>query len=142
MEDDLSRMLMAISHVLGAWNGEMRISAPNRDVLVKHANGHWKLDERGYPVPSEALIREWEFLHDLEAARRQTVTVEQEGKCIERMQAEYECPVTGQMARTELVSSAVKIHVELYRPDIGWNRIKAQIKNCPSCHGRHSYSIA
>jgi hypothetical protein len=142
MEDDLSRMLMAMSHVLGIWDGEMRVSKPSRDVLVESADEHWKLDERGYPVPSEALIREWEFLHDLEAARRQTVTVEQEGKYIERMHAEYECPVTGQRARTELVSSAVKIHVELYRPEIGWNRIKAQIKNCPSCGGKHDYSIA
>jgi hypothetical protein len=100
------------------------------------------LDERGYPVPSEALLREWELLDDLEEARRQTVTVEHGGKYIQRMQAEYECPVTGQMARTELVSSAVKIRVELYRPDIGLNRIKAQIKNSPSCRGEHCYSIA
>jgi hypothetical protein len=86
---------MAISHVLGAWDGEMRISIPKCDVLVRHADGHWKLDERGYPVPSEALLREWKLLHDLEEARKQTVTVEQECKWIERMQAEYECPSTG-----------------------------------------------
>ena len=69
IDHDLGRMLMALSHVMGMWDREMLIPMPNRPLLVEHEDGHWKLDERGYPVPSEALKMEYEYLLQLEKAK-------------------------------------------------------------------------
>jgi hypothetical protein len=69
MDDDLSRVLMAVAHVMGAWDREMLIPTPGRPLLVEHEDGHWKLDERGYPIPSEALVSEYEYLCKMEKAK-------------------------------------------------------------------------
>jgi hypothetical protein len=57
-ENDLSLVLMAIATILGIWDREMRIPEPNRLMLVEVENHHWKLDARGYPMPSNELIAE------------------------------------------------------------------------------------
>jgi hypothetical protein len=67
VEHDLGRFLMAVAQLLGAW-GEMLIPNPNRPTLVEY-KGRWKLDERGYPVPSEAMRREYEQLLRSEQAK-------------------------------------------------------------------------
>lgn len=61
-----SRVLMAIAHILGAWDGEMRIPPPSRQLLVAMDDHRWALDERGYPIPSPALIAEMERLRQQE----------------------------------------------------------------------------
>lgn len=65
-------MLMAVAHVMGAWDREMMIPYPTRATLVEYHNGHWKLDAHGYPVPSEALRMEYEYLLTMEQSRDQT----------------------------------------------------------------------
>jgi hypothetical protein len=57
-ENDLSLVLMAIATILGIWDREMRIPEPNRLMLVEIESHHWKLDARGYPMPSKELIAE------------------------------------------------------------------------------------
>jgi hypothetical protein len=60
---------MALAHVMGMWDREMLIPMPNRPLLVEHVDGRWKLDARGYPVPSEALVMEYEYLCQIEKAK-------------------------------------------------------------------------
>lgn len=60
---------MAVAHVMGTWDREMLIPFPTRPTLVQYDNGHWKLDERGYPTPSEALRMEYDYLLTLERAK-------------------------------------------------------------------------
>lgn len=61
-EEDVSRVLMAIAHLQGMWDGEMRIPSPLRPLLVQYVEGHWALNTRGYPVPSRELLAEIEGL--------------------------------------------------------------------------------
>jgi len=69
VDHDLSRVLMAICNLQGIWDRQMRIPEPSRTLLVKQELGKWKLDERGYPVPSNELIEECERLRDRERQR-------------------------------------------------------------------------
>ena len=69
VDHDLSRVLMAICNLQGIWDREMRIPEPSRTLLVKQEVGKWKLDARGYPVPSNELIEECERLRDQEEQR-------------------------------------------------------------------------
>jgi hypothetical protein len=62
VDHDLSRVLMAICNLQGIWDRTMRIPEPSRILLVEQQLGHWKLDPRGYPVPSKQLIDECERL--------------------------------------------------------------------------------
>jgi hypothetical protein len=66
MDHDLSRVLMAISNLEGIWDGSMLIPSPSRPLLVEQIEGHWKLDARGYPVPTQRLIEECEMLRQQE----------------------------------------------------------------------------
>jgi hypothetical protein len=62
MDHDLGRTLMAICNLEGIWDGSMQIPMPSRVLLVEQAEGRWKLDPRGYPIPTEQLIEECEKL--------------------------------------------------------------------------------
>jgi hypothetical protein len=67
MNHDLSRVLMAICNLEGIWDGSMVIPNPSRVLLVEQADeGQWKLDDRGYPLPSQRLIEECEVLREQE----------------------------------------------------------------------------
>jgi hypothetical protein len=49
----------------------MLIPSPTRPLLIRHgAEGNWELDARGYPLPSEALLRELDYLYTLEQSRK------------------------------------------------------------------------
>lgn len=63
---NISRVLMAVAHILGAWDGEMRIPPPSRKLIVAMKDHHWELDESGYPLPSDELIAEIESLRGRE----------------------------------------------------------------------------
>jgi hypothetical protein len=69
-DPDLNRFLMALAHLLGAWDRQMLIPWPYRPQLVEHIDGRWALDERGYPKPSRELLLECYYLRQLEAARK------------------------------------------------------------------------
>ena len=71
--EDVSRVLMAISTLEGIWDREMRIPDPSRILLVEHRGSHWKLDARGYPVPSKALIDEIQRFEDQERRKIDSV---------------------------------------------------------------------
>ncbi|MFL6354793.1 MAG: hypothetical protein ACJ74Z_23485 [Bryobacteraceae bacterium] len=65
-KEDVSRVLMAIAVMEGIWDREMRIPDRSRILLVEQHEHHWKLDERGYPIPSQALLDEIQRLEDRE----------------------------------------------------------------------------
>lgn len=69
MDHDLSRVLMTICNLQGIWDRQMRIPEPSRILLVEQELGKWKLDGRGYPVPSQELIEECERLRNEEKDR-------------------------------------------------------------------------
>ena len=66
MDHDLSRVLMAICNLEGIWNRQMRVPEPSRILLVEQEGGNWKLDARGYPVPTQQLVDECERLRERE----------------------------------------------------------------------------
>ena len=69
-EHDIPRLLMAVAHVVGAWNREMLLPAPNRPLLIRRReDGNWDLDQRGYPLPSEAFLLEIYYLYTMEQSR-------------------------------------------------------------------------
>lgn len=70
MDHDIGRVLMAIANLEGIWDREMRIPEPSRILLVKQEVGKWKLDERGYPIPSKELVQECERLSERESTQR------------------------------------------------------------------------
>ena len=60
--DIVARVLAAIANLEGIWENEMRVPLPHRPLLVERAGERWKLDARGYPRPSDALMKELERL--------------------------------------------------------------------------------
>jgi hypothetical protein len=62
----ISRVLMAFCTILGIWQNEMRVPLPGRMLVVEREGHRWKLDERGYPVPSQDLLEEIERLRKQE----------------------------------------------------------------------------
>ncbi len=74
MDHDLSRMLMAICNLQGIWDRAMRVPEPSRILLAEQESGHWKLDARGYPVPTKELLDECERLRDQEQRRQHGIT--------------------------------------------------------------------
>ena len=57
-EDQISLVLCAVAHIIGAWNREMRIPPPQRPLLVAHEGPNWKLNAQEFPVPSAELLAE------------------------------------------------------------------------------------
>ena len=65
--------MMAICNLEGMWDGEMRIPSRSRVMLADFQGPHWKLDSRGYPLPSKAFMDEVQRLEDEERAKTDSV---------------------------------------------------------------------
>ena len=66
-DEDVALVLMAIANLEGIWDRLMRIPEPSRVLLIEQEHNHWKVDKRGYPLPSKALLNEIRRLEEMQS---------------------------------------------------------------------------